>query len=270
MLAWDVARAVREALPGATLAVLARPQLDIAQPDSVRSAFQEVRPQIVFNCAAYTNVDGAETQRLAAEQANAEGVGLLAEACRASAARLIHFSTDQVFNGLSSVPYTEEDAAAPCNFYAQTKLAGEAFALSGPDNLVLRVQWLYGERKDRFTPLRTKEVFNAFEDQFGSPTWTREIAAILLPLLKRGANGLFHFAYDDYASWAQVFAFAKESWNLPVKLVPTATAAAKLPAARPRFSVLSNRKLCQALGFSGMGSWKRPLGEFLKQAQSRT
>jgi len=135
--------------------------------------------------------------------------------------------------------------------------------LGEADSLVLRVQWLYGQRKDRFSPLRSKTEFSPFADQFGAPTWTRKLAEGVQALLNKKASGLFHFSYDDFASWSQVFEFVKQEWKLDLKLSPKQTADMKLPAKRPLFSVLDNTKLKQTLGVSSMGSWKAPLQEFL-------
>jgi dTDP-4-dehydrorhamnose reductase len=243
--------------------VLDRAALDIAGP-GVLAALDKYRPSVVINAAAYTNVDGAETEREAAHAGNARGPAQLARACRELGIKLVHFSTDQVFDGTVPTPRSETDPVNPANNYAATKYEGERAVLENADALVLRVQWLYGARKDRFTPLRDKAVFTPFADQYGAPTWTRDLAAVTTQLMSRDARGLFHFAYDDYASWAEVFQFVKDELGLSVQLQPRQTAEVKLPARRPLFSVMSNRKLVSFLGLSGMGSWKDSLREFLQ------
>jgi dTDP-4-dehydrorhamnose reductase len=270
MLAWDLAKVFRDRFPHVPLVAPDRRALDITDETSIRSFLSEHRPTWVLNSAAYTSVDGAETERAVAEAVNAKGPFLLTQACKELGARLIHFSTDQVFDGSGTRAREEEDTPAPCNAYAETKREGEVAVLGEPSNLVLRVQWLYGERKDRFSPLRQKTVFSPFSDQFGAPAWTRKVAETVAALCENSISGLFHFSYDDYASWEEVFRFVCREWNLSVELNPKATHTMALPANRPLFSVLSNRKLVKALGVNGMGSWKEPLRQFLQKISPPT
>jgi dTDP-4-dehydrorhamnose reductase len=263
MLGWDLTRSFGAAIGPERVIALGHRFLDITQPDSIAAALRQYRPKILINAAAYTNVDGAESEKEAARAINADGPRELSRACAAHGIRLVHFSTDQVFDGQADWPRREDEPTGPINNYAQTKLMGEQEVLQCPGALVLRVQWLYGERKDRFTPLRQKEVFTPFSDQYGSPTWTRLLAETLLEMLDRDLSGLFHFAHDDHASWLEVFQFVKSELGLAVRLEPRRTSEVTLPAKRPLFSVLSNRKLCQALGRSGLGTWKDPLRQFL-------
>lgn len=223
------------------------------------------RPAVVLNAIAYTNVDRAEVEREAATLLNAELPRRLAEGSQALGYRLVHFSTDYVFSGEGSQPWTEDDLPNPPtpNHYAHSKLVGELAVRAITNSLTLRVQWLYGEQKDRFSVLKSKSIFTPFSDQFGAPTWTREIAETVGELLARDSTGLFHFAYDDAASWAEVYEFVKSEWDLPLQLIPKLSAEVILPARRPRFGVLSNAKLKKALGVETMGSWKEPLRKFL-------
>ncbi len=263
MLAGDLFEVFERRYPKTQIHPLSRAELDITSRASVEAALSKYDPAWVVNSAAYTNVDGAESERDLAESINAVGPAILAQACVRRGAKLIHFSTDQVFDGKTDRPRTEEELPNPLNHYAASKLRGEQSVLENDHALVLRVQWLYGKRKDRFTPLRAKTVFTPFADQFGAPTWTAKIAGTLADLLEKDARGLFHFSYDDWASWAEVFEFVKTEWNLPLALQPKRTAEVKLPAARPLFSVLANDKLKRVLGVPTMGSWKAPLREFL-------
>lgn len=238
--------------------------LDITDWQAVGRWVREHEPAVLMNAAAYTNVDGAEKEREQAYNLNVMAVANLVEWCSEFDVKLVHFSTDQVFDGTTRAPRTEDEPAHPSNYYAETKFLGEKEAARDPNNLILRVQWLYGAKKDRFTPLKDKTVFSPFADQFGAPMWTAVIAETVEALLAKEASGVFHLAYDDYASWADVFAFVKEELGLSLKLEPKATADMNLPARRPLFSVLSNRKLCAELGRENFGSWKPALREFLK------
>jgi dTDP-4-dehydrorhamnose reductase len=264
MLGWEFTEKLSALYGSDAILSLGRKELDISLLSSVEKTLSSHRPATVINCAAYTNVDGAETEREVAEKVNAIGPRNLAQICTEFGIKLIHFSTDQVFDGKSDHPRTEEETPHPLNYYAQTKLEGERAVLECPSSLVLRVQWLYGQKKDRFTRLRDLTEFNAFSDQFGAPTWTREIVTSVLRLIDENHTGLFHFAYDDAASWFDVFSFVKDEMGWPVALNPSRTTDLGLPAKRPLFSVLSNKKLCSTLGIASMGSWKKPLREFLQ------
>lgn len=266
MLGWELTRYFSEKVGADRVHALGRADLDIADPKSVAAAFDKYHPRLVLNAAAYTQVDKAETERDAARLGNAVGPKNLADACRTHGIAFVHYSTDQVFDGSLGRPQREDDAPNPLNWYAATKYEGEKNALTCEKSLVFRVQWLYGERKDRFTPLRQKEVFSPFSDQLGAPTWTYEIARTTAEMIERGHVGLYHLSYDDYTSWADVFQFVKEKWDLSLQLKPQTTAALNLPAKRPLFSVLSNEKLARALG-RGLGSWKKPLGDFLDRVR---
>lgn len=264
MLGWELTDYFSQFSRKDPVIALGKEDFDITSPSSVEKALEAHQPEILINCAAYTNVDGAETEREKAEALNIKGPQILAAFCHRSKTKMVHFSTDQVFDGTATEPVKESAGVAPLNYYAQTKYQGEQAVLAYPEHLVLRVQWLYGKRKDRFTPLRTKRVFTPFADQFGAPTWTKHICEVLFEMLHRNAVGLFHFSYDDYASWAQVFAFAVKEMNLDVELTPKKSEEFALPAKRPSFSVMSNEKLLSFLGRDKIGSWKDALREFLR------
>ncbi len=269
MLAYDLRKSFLDFFPEAVITSLSKKELDITSKDSIVRALETYQPQWVLNAAAFTAVDQAEQQREQARLLNALSPRYLADACGKAGVQLVHFGTDQVFDGESSRPRAETDKANPCNWYAETKLEGELAVLEDPRNLVLRVQWLYGYKKDRFTVLRDKKQFSPFADQWGCPTWARDVADDLSRLVGTGATGLYHYSYDDFATWADVFEFVKKHWGLGVELNPKKTEELALPARRPAFSVLSNTKLKAALGIPTMGSWKIAMREFLDLVQSR-
>lgn len=238
-------------------------ELDLTDARAVESKFAALKPTWVVNTSGYTNVDLAESERDLATALNAHVPAILATACEKSGSRLLHFSTDQVFDGKSSRPWLETDKPNPLNHYAQTKLDGEKAVLEYSKALVLRVQWLYGKKKNRFTVLRDKESFASFNDQIGSPTWASHVGAIAAQFLEKNPSGLYHFAYDDSATWSEVFQFVKEVMGYRVKLTEVTTETAKLPAKRPLYNVMSNKKLSDAMGLPGLGSWKLALTTFL-------
>lgn len=264
LLGSDLAPALVSEFGSDAVAALSHAELDITDERSIEVALARHQPKWIFNTAAYTNVDKAESEREKAHHLNVTGPRLLAAAAQRHGARLFHFSTDQVFDGQNHRPWLETDTPRPLNVYAQTKWEGETEVLKHPEHLVMRVQWLYGRQKDRFTLLRDKETFSPFSDQIGSPTWASHVGMVITKLLKRpSASGLFHFSYDDHASWAEVFQFVKETMGYRVKLEPKRTAEVSLPAKRPLYAALSNRKLLQALGEEQLGSWKLALATFL-------
>ncbi len=243
--------------------------LDITQKNQVNSFLKKYRPEWIINTAAYTEVDRAESERDRAFQVNVEGPKYLAETATEIGAKLVHFSTDYVFDGTGDRPWTEKDKAHPVqpNWYAETKLMGEKFVLENSQHLVFRVQWLYGKKKERFSALKSREVFTPFVDQFGAPTWTQDVVQIVLAVMTKNGSGLFHLAYDDYASWFEVYEFIKHEWKLPVSLVPKKASEVSLPAKRPLNGRLLNQKLKTFLAVSSLGSWRESLGTFLKQVQ---
>lgn len=266
MLGAEIAELFADRLGSDNVISLSQEELDIADSEQIAGAFTRYKPHTVINSAAYTNVDGAETEREETYRCNVIGPTYLAANCP-EGTTLVHFSTDQVFNGVKDSPWQETDEPHPLNYYAYTKWLGEQVVLKCPNALVLRVQWLYGKKKERFTGLRDKEVFTPFSDQFGAPTWTRDIAVTVLELLEKGVGGLYHFAYDDYASWAEVYEFVKRELGVSTELIPKETQDMNLPAKRPKFCVLSNQKILSVLGRTGMGGWKTALGTFLAETR---
>jgi len=239
--------------------------LNILDPRALDHKVNEIKPHWIINTAAYTDVDKAETERDFAYQVNVVGPQNLTAAAKKVRAKLVHFSTDYVFSGEGDKPWVETDEPHPItpNWYAETKWRGDQAVLSEPRNLILRVQWLYGRKRERFSLLRSKDSFTPFVDQFGAPTWTADIAGILTKLLEKEASGLFHFAYDDFTNWFEVYDLVKKEWKLDTKLIPKKSAEVKLPAKRPLNGRLSNQKIKDFLGVRSLGSWKDSLIKFL-------
>jgi len=144
-------------------------ELNICEAEKVEATLLKLRPAIIINAAAYTNVDGAESEREKAHEINVVGPRIIAMLANQIGAHLIHFSTDQVFDGNKDLPWTEEDIPNPLNYYATTKLLGEKEVLKYSRSTVLRVQWLFGEKKDRFTLIKDKKVFTPLLRSVGSP-----------------------------------------------------------------------------------------------------
>jgi len=270
MLGTDLVRACEEKVGRTQVIPTTSQSFDITNYRQVSSMLQQLRPKVIINAAAYTDVDGAEIEREQAFRINVIGPANLARVCEILNIKLIHFSTDHVFDGSKNERWTEEDEPHPMNYYAETKLLGEEQVLKYDEAIVLRVQWLYGETKERFTKLEKATTFSPFTDQFGAPTWTRQVSSVVVELLEKEVKGLFHFAYDDFASWEEVYEFVKGELDATTELTPQSVDAIKLGARRPKYSVLSNAKLLKVLDKPSMGSWKSPLKEFLDEVKSPT
>ena len=231
--------------------------LDITDRDGVAALVAEVRPDWIFNAAAYTAVDKAESDEATALAVNATGVAHLAAAAQTSGARFVHVSTDFVFDGLSSVPYTPDAVPNPLGVYGRTKLAGEVAA--GADALIIRTAWVYAPTGGNFvrTMLRlmaeTPKV-RVVADQIGSPTYAPGLAAALWTLAGRGMTGMHHYTDSGVASWydfavaIQEEALAAGLLDTAVPVIPIATADFPTPAVRPSYSVLDKTATYAALG----------------------
>jgi dTDP-4-dehydrorhamnose reductase len=192
------------------VAGLRRPEIDLCDPERLRDAVIRSGCDVAINCAAQTDVDFCETHREEAFAANATGVRAIAEACRELGARLIHISTDYVFDGNASEPYREEDPAHPISVYGESKLAGEQEALDVSDrNLVVRVSWVFGPERPSFVDAmlrqaKEKEDLAAVADKFAAPTYTEDAAELLLPLIREPiATGFLHLCNRGVCSWQE-------------------------------------------------------------------
>jgi len=242
--------------------------LDVTSPDSVQSVLDEVAPEIVVNCAAYTDVDAAEGDEETAFLVNADGPDLLARWCTEHGTRLVHVSTDHVFAGRASTPYDEDTPVAPRSAYGRSKAAGERAVLSsGADAFVVRTAWIYGGVGANFVKTvarraNEQETVSVVDDQIGSPTWSLHLARGLVALAVSDAPpGIYHCTSAGEASW---FVFARavfaELGLDPARVVPTTTADARQPAPRPAYSVLSDRRW-RGAGLPEMAHWRDALHE---------
>ena len=252
------------AFPGADVVALTRASLDITDGAAVARAIADAGPQVIVNCAAFNDVDGAELAPLDALSVNALAVRSLARAAAAVNATFVHFSTDFVFDGTAAEPYDERVPPSPRSTYAASKLLGEWFALDAPRAFVLRVESLFGSRRD-FTGRRGtldaivagleagREV-RVFTDRVVSPSYTPDVAAATSHLVATdAAPGLYHCVNSGHGTWAEVAAEAARLLGVAPRLVPVTMAQVQLKASRPRFCALSNRKLGDA-GFP-MPTW---------------
>ena len=243
-------------------------EIDITSLESVFKVVSELKPQVVINCAAYTDVDGCEGQAEKAMEVNGEGVGYLAMACREVGALLVQISTDYVFDGGKGTPYREDDAPHPLSVYGESKLAGEMNAAFAPEHLIVRTQWLYGLHGNNFveTMLRMgveKDHLTVVDDQIGSPTWTVDMARAVIALVDKGCRGIYHAANSDFCSWNSFAKAIFEEAGLTVSVEPMTTEALNRPARRPLYSTLDCCKLAEESGFQPQ-PWRQALREYLR------
>lgn len=242
---------------GATIVAHDIDTLDITDGDAVAALVQSERPDLILNAAAYTAVDKAESEEDLALAINATAVGHLAAAARKSGARLVHVSTDFVFDGVSGVPYAPDALPNPSSAYGRTKLAGEK--LAGDDALVVRTAWVYAPTGGNFvrTMLRLmgeRPEVRVVADQIGTPTYAPGLAAALWTMAGQNLTGIHHYTDAGAASWydfavaIQEEALAAGLLTQAVPVIPIATADYPTPATRPHYSVLDKTSTFAALG----------------------
>ena len=266
--------ALRRFEPGHELLGLDRPELDIADPGSVRDALDAFRPDVIVNAAGYTRVDDAETERDAARRANAGGPRVLAEYARDRGGFLAHISTDYVFDGTRPPPepYVETDLPKPLSWYGVTKLEGERAVRETTDrHLILRTAWLYGAGGRNFLRTilaaalrRPAAPLCVVNDQWGTPTWSWRLAEQLEKALGAGARGVVHATAEGFCTWHEVAVAFFRLMNVERDVRPCATAEYPTPARRPANAILENARL-KADGLNVMRPWREDLAEFVRQ-----
>jgi dTDP-4-dehydrorhamnose reductase len=248
----------RVAPADAAITAVDREALDITDAAAVQAFVAEHAPDVIFNAAAYTAVDRAESDEAAAEAVNATAVGHLSEAAASVGARLVHVSTDFVFDGLLGVPYHPDERPAPVSVYGRTKRAGEWQA--GGNALIVRTSWVYAPTGGNFvrTMLRLmaeRDEVRVVADQVGTPTYAPDLAAALWALAAQDHNGIYHYSDSGVASWydfavaIQEEALAIGLLNRQVPVHPIGTVDFPTPAKRPHYSVLDKTKTIAALGY---------------------
>jgi dTDP-4-dehydrorhamnose reductase len=258
--------------PRHTVTTATRQQADLANPHDVRAFTLVHRPHVVINCAAYNNVDGAEEDPRTAFEVNAFAVRTVAHAAAELDAVLVHYSTDFVFNGAASEPYTEEETPEPQSVYAQSKLVGEWMAAIWPKHYVLRVESLFGGSRARssvdtiIAALRGGRSARVFTDRWVSPSFVDDVAeATEFLVTGDAAFGLYHCVNSGVATWLEVGREIARLLDRPADaLAPVSTGDVALRAVRPRYAALDNTKLARA-GFA-MPTWQNALARYLERA----
>ncbi|MFQ5575155.1 MAG: dTDP-4-dehydrorhamnose reductase [Terriglobia bacterium] len=249
-------------------------ELDICDFEAVSRLVETVRPDLIFNTAAFTNVDGCEANPDEAYRVNAIGARNLAVASEKVGSALLYPSTDYVFDGTKSEPYTEFDATNPISTYGRSKLAGENFVKNLSSRyFIVRTSWLYGPGKNFVRTIQKvaneKNELAVVNDQFGSPTSTADLARKLVELVSKAPFGLYHVTNRGTCSW---FDLAKDILRLSgldhVKVRPISTAESKRPAPRPRYSVLRNYCL-ELSGLSPLRHYEEALRDYVLEVSQK-
>jgi dTDP-4-dehydrorhamnose reductase/dTDP-4-dehydrorhamnose 3,5-epimerase len=250
-----------------------RKMLDLADPDAIVAAVRGVQPALIVNAGAYTAVDRAESEPEVARAVNSRAPRILAEESKRASAVLVHYSTDYVFDGKRTAPYTEDAPTAPLNVYGQTKLEGEqAIAAAGARAIVLRTSWVYGLTGKNFLLTMRKlaaerDELRIVSDQTGVPNWSRTLAASTARIVAAGLDalgersGLYHLSCSGEASW---YEFARAILGDPAKprIVPVTTADYPTPARRPAYGVLDTSRFDSTFGFA-LPHWRDALAQCL-------
>lgn len=243
---------------------------DLSDPEGARRALGPRRPQVVIHCAAYTDVDGCTRDPQRAFLHNATATRNVARVCADLGARLVMISTDYVFDGTKGSPYTEQDPTNPLNAYGESKLAAERLAAEElGDLLIVRTQWLYGPRGKNFVAAivsraRAEGQVRVVADQWGSPTYTRDLAAALWQGALSPARGIVHVTNQGEATWADLAERALAAAGLESATVERISSADwPTPTIRPRYSVLDNSRWAR-LGFTPLRPWTEAVEEYVR------
>ena len=244
------------------------PEIDITDSKAVENLVAESRADGVIHCAAYTNVDLAESEKELCRKINVDGTLNIARSCRNHDIPLLFTSTDYVFSGEGNTPFETDSDKAPCNFYGESKLGGENAVIENCDKyFILRISWVFGENGKNFvkTMLRlaeTKSEINVVADQIGSPTYTKDLAVLICQMIKTDKYGVYHATNEGFCSWADFAEKIMEYSVLPVKINRISSDEYKSAAVRPLNSRLSKKSLDKA-GFCRLPDWQDALKRFL-------
>ena len=241
---------------------------DITEREETLLHVMSIAPGLIINCAAYTDVDGAEANAAQAHRVNADGPEHLAEACYNCGARLIHISTEYVFDGKKPAPYVETDEPNPLGEYAKSKLQGEKnIGIFLQDCLILRTSWLFGPRGKNFvdTVLRLadeREEIKMVNDQTGAPTYSLDLADAICRLIHTEITGVYHLAGPDYCSWYEFARYILDVAGKKLRMTPIDTAHYERPAKRPLNCRLDCSKIFRDAGIR-LRPWKETVAEYI-------
>jgi len=233
-----------------------RSQLSLENPESVTDYLNQIQPDYIVNCAAYTAVDKAESEPELADLINHKSVGAIAKWVFSNNAKLIHVSTDYVFDGTSATPLKEDSATNPQNEYGKTKLRGEHAALNAnPDAIVIRTSWVYSEFGNNFVKtmvrlMNERDTLNVVDDQIGSPTYAKDLAEAILVIInsEKWQGGIYNYSNEGEISWFDFAVAIKDIAGLSCDVTGIPSSQFPTPAKRPAYSLLDKSKIKETFG----------------------
>ena len=254
------------------------PELDMTNLAAVETMVRDFVPDVILNCAAYTQVDRCETEKKLAWDVNVKGPENLALCARKHGGQLIHVSTDYVFDGMKKIPmpYMENDEPRPLSYYGVTKLESETAVQRAIDrHILLRTAWMYGIGGQNFLKTMLKLAVNkpgievkVVNDQYGSPTWSYRLALQILKLIEKSGRGTYHATAEGYCTWYELAKYFLEKMDVPHRLVPCSSEEYPTPAARPKNSILENRRLKEE-NINVMTFWQADIDAFVAGFRER-
>ncbi|MBQ8762846.1 MAG: dTDP-4-dehydrorhamnose reductase [Clostridia bacterium] len=245
------------------------PELDITDSEAVESFISQCGADAVIHCAAFTNVDIAETEKETCRRVNAEGTLNIARSCAAHDIKMLYISTDYVFSGEGNTSFETDSETMPCNYYGESKLAGEkAVAENCKKHFIVRISWVFGENGKNFvkTMLRLskeREEITVVNDQIGSPTYTKDLSKLICNMIVTDKYGVYHATNEGFCSWAEFAAKIMELSGAKTKIIPVTSSEYKSVAKRPANSRLSKVSLDNN-GFERLPHWRDALARYLE------
>jgi len=225
--------------------------LDLLRLETISFFLNNINPSVIVNCAAYTNVDKAETEPKLANTINYKAVDIISKWTSENNKKLIHISTDYVFDGLSKLPLSENSITTPVNEYGRSKLKGEQVCLNNdPSSIIIRTSWLYSSFGKNFVKtmielMKKNKSVKVVNDQIGSPTYAYDLAKVIIEIIMNSKNksGLFHYSNEGETSWFEFARSIKELYNLECKIIGVSSEEFKTLAKRPKYSLLNKSKI---------------------------
>jgi dTDP-4-dehydrorhamnose reductase len=253
-------------------------ELDITRLSDVEAMVKDFTPDIILNCAAYTQVDNCETDKEPAWKLNVTGTKNLAQCAAKHGGRLIHISTDYVFDGSKKFPepYVETDAPNPVSYYGMTKHESEKVVRQTTDkHIIIRTAWLYGVNGYNFLKTMLKlalknpnNKIKVVNDQFGSPTWSHRLAQQIARIIDENGQGTYHATAEGYCTWYELAVYFLNKMEVPHTVIPCTSEEYPMPAPRPKNSILENRHLKEK-GINIMKNWQDDLDQFVDDFKER-